>query len=547
MRSATCSWHGPAGSLARALRRAARRRAAHAPAAASRSRWPRCSRSSIAALLFASTPRRRLAAAERPGRLSAPAPTATDAADGCACARGSSRPGPPIALRVASSRPRGSPRAARSSTSRAARVAPRRPPRSRSTRCSRRSASSATSCSSTSAARAARRRSPARRSTCGRRMPRAVASYLRRCFARLGGRARRFTTATAAADLERVRRRSAMAAIDVYGSSYGATLAQLYLRRFPRSVRTATLDGASLPSMPVYELAARNAERALRVQIARCRAQLGLPRGHFPTRGPSSRACWRGTRARPTPSRRRSPSCCARPRTPRACRCSCTRRPRATPRRWLGSSPRTWARSSTRARAFAMFWIILCNERWARFDVAATGRASRGSYLSHAARGARAALPAGLRGGAPPAARPRSAQPWSSPVPVLLLAGDGDPQDPPGNLRRLARDCSPTAGSSRVPGLAHGVIAYGCLRLVVARFVAPRRRPRAGRELRAASCRCRASSSASRVRGARRARERGALRGRAGIPSAASAPSTPTAAATKSAARTPSTTASGDA
>jgi pimeloyl-ACP methyl ester carboxylesterase len=56
-------------------------------------------------------------------------------------------------------------------------------------------------------------------------------------------------------------------------------------------------------------------------------------------------------------------------------------------------------------------------------------------------------------------------------VPVLLLAGDADPQDPPGNLTGW-RTMFPDGRLVTVPGLAHGVIAYGCLRLVVARFVA---------------------------------------------------------------------------
>jgi pimeloyl-ACP methyl ester carboxylesterase len=118
-----------------------------------------------------------------------------------------------------------------------------------------------------------------------------------------------------------------------------------------------------------------------------------------------------------------------------------------------------------------MFWVTICNERWARFGVAATARASRGSYLSHAAvaratlfRQACAVVP---RTGS--AAGDQGARP--SRVPVLLLAGDGDPQDPPANLAGW-RALFPNGQLVSVPGLAHGVIAYGCLRLVVARFVA---------------------------------------------------------------------------
>ena len=117
----------------------------------------------------------------------------------------------------------------------------------------------------------------------------AVASYLRRCFAHLGAAAEQLSTATAAADLERVRRSLGYGRVDIYGSSYGATLAQSYLRTYPGSVRTATLDGASLPGSPVYELAARNAERALRQLVARCAAQSACRRAFPDTRAELAR------------------------------------------------------------------------------------------------------------------------------------------------------------------------------------------------------------------------------------------------------------------
>jgi pimeloyl-ACP methyl ester carboxylesterase len=299
---------------------------------------------------------------------------------------------------------------------------------------------------------------------------RAVVAYLRRCFARLGGRALRLTTAAAAADLDRVRQRLGYRRIDIYGSSYGATLAQAYLRGFPRSVRTATLDGASLPSTPVYELAARNAERALRVQIARCRAHAPCRRAFPDTRAELARALARHPRAADALATAvavllRSPE-------------DAVRVPLLVHEAAAGDTAplarefATHVGTELDARSrLPMFWVTICNERWARFDVAATARASQGSYLSHAAvaratlfRQACAVVP---RTGS--AAGDHGARP--SRVPVLLLAGDGDPQDPPANLAGW-RALFPRGRLVSVPGLAHGVIAYGCLRLVVARFVA---------------------------------------------------------------------------
>ena len=98
----------------------------------------------------------------------------------------------------------------------------------------------------------------------------AVTAYLRHCFARLRGDARLDTTSVAADDIEAVRRTLGYGRIDLYGGSYGATLAQAYLRRYPGSVRSVVLDSGSLPDVRIYDVSAHNAERALGVQLARC-------------------------------------------------------------------------------------------------------------------------------------------------------------------------------------------------------------------------------------------------------------------------------------
>ncbi len=117
----------------------------------------------------------------------------------------------------------------------------------------------------------------------------------------------------------------------------------------------------------------------------------------------------------------------------------------------------------------AMFWVTICGESWARFGVAATERAGTGSFLARAS-AARARVFRQACGAVP---RVRRATDRAAPsrVPVLLLAGDADPQDPPANLAGWRREF-PNGRLVVAHGLAHGVIAYGCLRFVVARFVA---------------------------------------------------------------------------
>ena len=250
-------------------------------------------------------------------------------------------------------------------------------------------------------------------------------------------------------DLETVRRTLGYDKIDLYGGSYGATLAQAYVRRYPDSVRSVVLDGGSLPDVRIYDVSARNAERALDAQLARCAA---------------APAC---ARAYPHP-RRQLDELLARPPRPFAL---------ATGKLLLRPDDIAWTvdwLSETAENAalipFAVntaahgdytplattyayrlggsnlealarlvpFWVILCSEPWAAFDPAATARAGRGSYLAEAAvararlfRRACAVVP---KGRVPTdAASPRVVR-----APTLLLAGGADPLDPDGEPARLA-------------------------------------------------------------------------------------------------------------
>ena len=309
----------------------------------------------------------------------------------------------------------------------------------------------------------------------------AVAAYVRGCFARLRDDPRLYTTSVAADDLEAVRRTLGYGRIDLYGGSYGATLAQVYLRRHPDSVRSAVLDGASLPGVRIYELSARNAERALDAQLARCAA------------APACRHAF------PHPRRELSQLLARRPR--RVAVQSGTYALGPDEVAWTVAALSAAAEGAALipytidaaahgdykplARAYAeqigpdldprarlaMSWEILCSEPWARFDPAATARAGAGSYLAAAAV-ARARLFLHACRAVPRGRVPAGAgSPAVTRVPVLLLAGGADPLDPVGNLRGWRR-VFPNGRLVVVPGAGHGAIAYGCVPALVARFVA---------------------------------------------------------------------------
>ena len=97
-----------------------------------------------------------------------------------------------------------------------------------------------------------------------------------------------------------------------------------------------------------------------------------------------------------------------------------------------------------RAR-LAMLWEIVCSEPWARYDVAATERASRGSFLAAAAIGHARLFRQVCTVVPPGVVPPGSDQPPRSTIPVLFLDGADDPVDPPANLARPPLASSRTA------------------------------------------------------------------------------------------------------
>lgn len=309
----------------------------------------------------------------------------------------------------------------------------------------------------------------------------AVTAYLRSCFAGLRRDPRLYTTGVAADDLDAARRTLGYGRIDVYGGSYGATLAQVFLRRHPASVRTVVLDGGSLPDVRIYERTAANAQRALDGQLARCAAapacrrafphvrreldallaraprRVTIPQGSF-LLGPDEVA-WTIAALSST-----ADGAALIPFTVDTAAHG-DYRPLAR-----AFSDDVGAELDARAR-LVMVWEILCSEPWAALDPAATARDARGSYLAHAAlararlfRRACAVVP---RGRVPAG----SGSVVGSRAPVLLLAGGEDPLDPAANLRGW-RSAFPNGTLVVVPAEGHGTIESPCVQSIVARFVA---------------------------------------------------------------------------
>jgi pimeloyl-ACP methyl ester carboxylesterase len=78
-----------------------------------------------------------------------------------------------------------------------------------------------------------------------------------------GGDVTQYGTRMAVDDLEAVRKALGYRQLDVIGSSYGATAAQVYLKLHPSSVRTLILSGGTAIDVPFFSRYAVNAQRAL--------------------------------------------------------------------------------------------------------------------------------------------------------------------------------------------------------------------------------------------------------------------------------------------
>ena len=90
------------------------------------------------------------------------------------------------------------------------------------------------------------------------------------CLHKYGDRVRFYTSSAAVADLAAVREALGFPAIDLYGVSYGTRVAQLYMRRYPRSIHAVILDGVTFPEQAIGPDTPLDGQRALDIIVTRC-------------------------------------------------------------------------------------------------------------------------------------------------------------------------------------------------------------------------------------------------------------------------------------
>ena len=300
-------------------------------------------------------------------------------------------------------------------------------------------------------------------------------AYVRACLASFNADITQYGTRTAMDDLDAVRAALGYKQLDVEGGSYGATAAQVYLRRHRSSVRTIVLEGATALGVSFYGHFAVNAERALAQVTKRCAADAICARA-FPH--------WRTTLGALIRAWDEHPA-----RTGENTTMTGTRLTGVVQTMLLGSStaasiPLMVSRAAERDYRLLnkqvapgaavetqqlMHWSILCNEPWVGLDAKGPWHTIFDDLTTSQIAQARAVCAFIPRRAEPPAA-------WTllhSGVPLLAIAGGADPQDPISNLGAFEKSF-PNSRAIVVPGEGHfglGFESSACLGDVISRFV----------------------------------------------------------------------------
>jgi pimeloyl-ACP methyl ester carboxylesterase len=310
--------------------------------------------------------------------------------------------------------------------------------------------------------------------------------YGKECMEELGSSARFYTTNYAMDDLDDVRAALGYDVINLYGGSYGATAAQVYLKQHEERVRTVILDGATLLDVPIFEMVGKNRQRALDMVFDRCAADTACSAA-YPNLRDEFEAVLERLRKEPVTTTIINPLT----REPIVYTASAfhgtinwtlfsagqvAHLPYLIHQAYGGDfEPLAAAYAggqpvSTEAMRQVMYYSIVCNEGWARWSPEEAARNSAGIYFESEEVNQARLMEQGCKLVPKADLPPGFNDPVRSEVPVLLMLGDADPQDPEGNVADAPEEL-PNSMTVVVPGQGHGVVQYGCLPNLAAAFV----------------------------------------------------------------------------
>jgi pimeloyl-ACP methyl ester carboxylesterase len=307
-----------------------------------------------------------------------------------------------------------------------------------------------------------------------------LSAWADNALASLNADPRWYTTTVAADDLDDVRAALGYVSIDLYGSSYGGTLVQYYLRQHGDHVRAAVLDGSTPLDVPVLERMAGSSEAALELLFKRCAEDRACHQA-FPRLADE----WRALLDRlETPLTIVDPDSGAKDvidssKVADAIHAALLTEGTAAQiplvlhlaheNKWIEAATIISAPSSG-GPTLLMADEIFCSEAWARFNKADVARHGAGSYslpreMARAEK--RAAMCRYLPRGVVPA---DDAAAVRTDTPVLWIVADGDPQDPPANLTSVPAQ-EPNSRIVVMPAQQHVVGHVGCMPSVIAAFL----------------------------------------------------------------------------
>ncbi len=310
-----------------------------------------------------------------------------------------------------------------------------------------------------------------------------VAAWATGGLAALDADPRMYTSTVAADDLDAVREALGYDTIDLYGTSYGGELAQYYLRQHSDHVRVAVLDGTTPLDVPVLELMAAASGHALDLLLQRCEEDEACHAAF-----PNVRQEWstlvaafaQGVTVTDPNTGEQGVADLAMigPGIHNALltEAAAAQLPLAihlaSEGQWDQTNqlvPPSDANPSA-GSTLLMKDEILCSEAWARFDPAEVARLGADSYavpFVQAWANGEATLCRHIPNGVVPA---DDASPVRTDIPILWIAGDGDPQDPPSNLANVPSQ-EPNAAVVVIPAQEHVAGHLGCGPQLIAKFV----------------------------------------------------------------------------
>lgn len=315
----------------------------------------------------------------------------------------------------------------------------------------------------------------------------ALQSAVRSALASVDADPRFYTSWVAADDLDQVREDLGYDQINLFGGSYGATMAQIYLAAHPEHVRTVTLTGVTLLDVPVFERSPISAQHALDKVLDRCAADTACHAAYPDIRSDFAKAL-ATSRTAPVRTDVKNPQ---------------TGQPIVLDESTFGGAveqltvslfataelPRAihhaatgdWSVIANAAASFIgppeadpstllMFVAIRCSEAWARWDPETTARNGANSYeTAELVRAAQAYK--GICSVWPKTPVPATdGQAVRSDKPVLLLVGGADPIDPPENSADAPIEL-PNSVTAVFPAGGHCVERYGCAPKLMTQFI----------------------------------------------------------------------------